>query len=331
MATSFGSAFAKVMAMATFTDGAFDEPVLGPVEPLQLSPAAHVLHYGSACFEGLKAHKGADGTVRIFRLEAHVARMQRSCRALFLPVPDADVLAGMITDVVRANLDEVPDPPGALYLRPAMIGTEPNIGAAARASNQGLLYVLASPVGDYFDSSKTLVLGVETDLPRTTPQFGEVKTGANYAMALGVTRRYAAEHGTDQVLFAPNGEVQETGAANFMMIEDRTIITRALDSSFLHGITRDSVLTLAKEHGFDVEERTITVEELTSRIGTAEAALSGTAAVLAPVGALVVDGERLTVRDGQPGPMTTELRAALTAIQRAEVEDTFGWTTPVTA
>ena len=331
MATSFGSAFAKVMAKATFDGEGYAEPVLGPVEPLTLSPAAHVLHYGSACFEGMKAHKGTDGTVRIFRLDSHVARMRRSCAALFLPAPEADMLAGAITEVVRANLGEVPDAPGALYLRPAVIGTEPNVGAAARPSAEGLLFVLASPVGDYFDSSTTLTLGVETDLPRTTPQFGEVKTGANYAMALGVTRRYAAEHGTDQVLFAPNGEVQETGAANFLMIDGDTIVTRALDSSFLHGITRDSVLTIAKEQGYNVEERTLTVEELRGKLDSAECALSGTAAVLAPVGALVIDGERLTVRDGGPGPRTAALREALTALQRGQAEDPFGWTTPVTA
>lgn len=326
---SFGSQFAKVMAKVSVTDGQFGDVEYGPVAPLELSPAAHVLHYGSACFEGLKAHKGADGTVRIFRLDQHVERMRRSCRALFLPVPDSDLLAGMITETVRANLAEVPDPPGALYLRPAMMGTEPNIGAAARPSGTALLFVLASPVGDYFDSSKTLKLAVERDLPRTTPQFGEVKTGANYAMALGVTRRHAAEHGTDQVLFAPDGEVQETGAANFMMIEDRTIVTRALDSSFLHGITRDAVLTLAKERGFNVEERVLTVDELAGKLDHVECALSGTAAVLAPVGTLVIDGQAVTVRDGGPGPRTNELRGALTAIQRAEAPDPFGWTLPV--
>lgn len=331
MATSFGSQFAATMVRAPFEGTTYGEPVLGPFEPFQLSPAAHVLHYGSACFEGLKAHKGADGTVRIFRRDAHVERMQRSCARLFLPVPPTDLLTGMITDVVRANLQEVPDPPGALYIRPAVIGTEPNIGAAARSADEGILYVITSPVGDYFDSSKTLRLAVETELPRTTPQFGEVKTGANYAMALSVTKKAMADFGADQVLFAPDGVVQETGAANFLMIDGDTVVTRALDASFLHGITRDSVLKLAKERGLDVEERTLTVDELAAKVDTAECALSGTAAVLAPVGSLVVDGKTLQVRDGQPGPHTQQLREALTAIQRAQAPDPFGWTTPVPA
>ena len=331
MATTFGSEFAPKMTVSRFGDGAYSDAEVVDVAPLQLSPAAHALHYGSSCFEGMKAHKGADGTVRMFRLDAHVARMRRSAEKLFLPVPDTDLLAGMITEAVRVNLSEVPDPPGALYLRPVLLGTEPNIGAAARPSSMSLLYVLASPVGDYFDSSRTLTVAVETDLPRTTPQFGEIKTGANYAMALGVTRRHAAEHGADQVLFAPGGEIQETGAANFLMIDGDTVVTRALDTSFLHGITRDSVLQLARSRGLAVEERDLTVDELAGKADTCEAVLSGTAAVLAPIGTLVIDGKPVTVRDGKIGPRTADLREALLAIPRGEAEDAFGWTTPVTA
>lgn len=331
MATTFGSAFARKMSISYFEDGSYDAGQLIDVAPLELSPAAHALHYGSSCFEGLKAHKGADGVVRMFRLDAHVARLRRSAEKLFLPVPDADLLTDMITDVVRVNLAEVPDAPGALYLRPVILGTEPNIGAAARPSATALLYVLASPVGDYFDSSRTLTVAVETELPRTTPQFGEIKTGANYAMALGVTRRYAAEHGADQVLFAPGGDIQETGAANFLMIDGDTVVTRALDPSFLHGITRDSILQLARARGLTVDERDLTVDELAGRVDTGEAVLSGTAAVLAPIGTLIIDGKPVVVRDGRMGPRTAELREALLAIQRGQDDDAFGWTTPVTA
>ncbi|WP_370328242.1 branched-chain amino acid aminotransferase [Euzebya sp.] len=329
MATSFGSEFAATMGTATYVDGAWTSSVLDRTGPLTLSPAAHALHYGSSCFEGLKAHKGVDGVVRIFRLDAHVARMRRSAEMLYLPVPPTEQLTALITDVVAANLAEAPDAPGALYLRPVLLGTEPNIGAAARPSETALLYVLASPVGDYFDSSRTLTVAVETELPRTTPQFGEIKTGANYAMALGVTRRAMAEHDADQVLFAPGGEIQETGAANFLMIDGDTVVTRALDTSFLHGITRDSVLRLARSEGLEVEERTLTVDELAGCVDTAEAVLAGTAAVLAPVGHLVIDGKSVQVRDGQMGPHTAHLRETLLAIQRGQAEDPFGWTTVV--
>ncbi|MGI9017755.1 MAG: branched-chain amino acid aminotransferase [Euzebya sp.] len=329
MATSFGSAFATKMSRARFVDGNYESPSVEDTGPLSLSPAAHALHYGSACFEGLKAHKGVDGTVRIFRLDAHVARMQGSAEMLYLPVPDADALADMIRGVVAANLVEVPDAPGALYLRPVIIGTEANIGAAARPSAEALLYVIASPVGDYFDSSRTLTVAVETELPRTTPQFGQIKTGANYAMALGVTRRAMADYDADQVLFAPGGDIQETGAANFLMIDGDTVVTRSLDSSFLHGITRDSVLTLARDRGMQIQERNLTVDELAGKLDQVEAVLSGTAAVLAPIGKLVIDGKTMQVRDGKMGPVTASLRDSLLAIQRAEAADEHGWTTPV--
>lgn len=328
-ATAFGSVFCPTMVVSAFGGSAFESPRLRPVEPLALHPAAHVLHYGSACFEGLKGHRGRDGTVRLFRVDRHAQRMTMSAERLCLPVPDPDMLTAMISDVVVANRDDVPDAPGALYLRPVLIGTEQNIGAAAQPSTTALLYVLASPVGDYFDSSRTLTLAIETGLPRTTPQFGQVKTGANYAMALGVTREARAAHGADQVLFAPGGDVQETGAANFLLIDGDRIVTKALDRSFLHGVTRDSILTLAADCGYAIEERDITVDELITRASDVEMALSGTAAVLAAVGTLVHDDRRVAVGDGTPGIHTTKLREMLLAVQRGEAPDRWGWTREV--
>jgi branched-chain amino acid aminotransferase len=318
------------MATCAIEDGVAGPVELGPLAPLALHPAAHVLHYGSACFEGLKAHRGSEGTVRIFRLDRHVARMRTSAELLCLPVPDADLLARAIVDVVAANLDEVPAPPGSLYLRPVLIGTEANIGAAAAPTRQALLYVVASPVGDYFRGDGAgLRLAIETELPRTTPQFGRAKTGANYAMALGVTRRARAELAADQVLFAPGGDVQETGAANFLLLDDRRVLTKALDGSFLHGVTRDSVLTLARDLGYEVEERDLSVEEVLDVAAHGEAALAGTAAVLAGVGTLVLGDREVTLGDGSPGPNTRRLRDALVAVQRGEAADRHGWTRAV--
>lgn len=327
--TAFGSVISARMAVSAFEDGRYGDHRVAAVDSLPLHPASHVLHYGSACFEGLKAHRGPDHTVRLFRVDEHVARMRASAELMCLPVPPVDLLTDMIRVTAAANRDDVPDPPGALYLRPVLIGTERNIGAAARPSQTALLYVIASPVGDYFDSSRTLTVAIETGLPRTTPQFGQVKTGANYAMALGVTRRAVAEHGADQVLFAPGGDVQETGASNFLMIDGHRIVTRHLDGSFLHGVTRDSVLTIAREQGYEIDERAVHVDELIERAPQVEMALSGTAAVLAAVGRLVLDGKRHTVGDGSAGPHTTKLRETLQAIQRAETPDLWGWTTAV--
>jgi branched-chain amino acid aminotransferase len=328
--TPFGSVFGAVVATATYADGAWSEPELGPLAPFSMHPATHVFHYGSACFEGLKAHRGADGVVRVFRAAAHVARMRQSADLLCLPKPGEELLSGMIHAAVAANRDETPAAPGSLYLRPTLIGTEPNIGAAAAPSSTGLLFVLTSPVGDYFSGGiRPLKLAVETQQPRTTPQFGMVKSGANYVMALRPTIEARAQLGVDQVLFCPGGEVQETGAANFMLIDAERVITPALTTSFLHGVTRNSLLTIARDLGYQVEERAVTVGEVVEWAGRpgAEAALAGTAAVLSPVGTLIHDGETVPVGSGDVGEHTMRLRQALTDIHTAAAPDTHGWCT----
>lgn len=326
--TAFGTQFAPTMAVCRAVDGVFGEPVLDPVEPLALHPGSHVLHYGSACFEGLKAHRGVDGVVRTFRADRHARRMQASARLAHLPEPDPALVHRMIVETVRANLDHVPQPPASLYLRPVLLGTDENIGAAAAPSRDALLYVLASPVGDYFaGGARPLSVAVERGLPRSTPQFGRVKAGANYVMALGPTLDARREWGVDQVLFCPDGVVGETGASNVLLLTGDRVVTPALDGTFLEGITRDALLTLARDLGLTVEEREVGVEELLAWAARpdAEIALSGTAAILAGVGTLVAGGEPVPVGSGQVGPTTTRLRQALEAVQRAEAEDRHGW------
>lgn len=325
---AFGSVAAPTMVVSEVTDGVFAPLEAVPTAPLAIHPFAHALHYGSTCFEGMKAHPGADGTVRLFRPDRHIARMRRTAELLRLPVPDAELLETAIHRAVLTNLEVVPDSPGALYIRPILFGTDPNIGAAAAAARDAMLVVLASPVGDYFaGGSRALKLLLETDLPRTTPQFGEAKAGANYVMALGVTLRAKERYGVDQVLFAPGGDVQETGAANFLLLDDERVITKALDGSFLHGVTRDSILALARDLGYRVEERDIGVDELLAWEG--EAALAGTAAVLSGVGTLVHEGREVSIGAGTVGPNTERLRAALLAVQRSQAPDVHGWTVPI--
>ncbi len=329
---AFGTAFADTMASATFDNGRWSEPSLHALQPLQLHPATHVLHYGSSCFEGLKAHRGLDGVVRLFRMDRNVERMQRSAQVLHLPVPPTDLLAGMIRDAVSANVTQVPDPPGSLYVRPTLIGTVVDIGAAATPSREALLFVICSPVGDYFAGGiRPLRIAIETEQPRTTPQFGMVKSGANYAMALDVIMRAKDQWGVDQVLFVPGGVVQETGATNFLLLDDHRIVTPALTESFLHGVTRDSVLRIGMDLGYEIEERELGIEEIlewAERPG-AEAALSGTAAVLVPVGTLVHQGVDITVGTGMPGPNTLRLREELTNLHLGKTPDRYGWLTEI--
>lgn len=326
----FGTVFCDHFAFARFENGAWQTPSIRAVEPLRLHPAAHVFHYGSACFEGFKAYRWNDGKARIYRLDDHVARMRKSAALLGMPIPDTELLAGMVTDLVAHHVDDIPRPPSSLYLRPTLIGTLENIGAAAAPSSEATLFVLASPVGDYFaGGAATLKLLVDDKRARSTEQLGCAKTGGNYAAALVPTLEAKAQYGVDQVLFCPNGDVQETGAANFLLISDDTIITKPLGTSFLHGITRDSILQLAPDLGYAVNERDFTVKELLEWASSYEAALSGTAACLSPVGCLVYQGREIQVKDGRPGENTEKFRMALQDIHYGNAPDTHGWLTKV--
>lgn len=325
----FGTLFGDHMSVATYVDGVYDYP--GHAVPLQnfsLHPATHALHYASECFEGLKAHRQPDGSVAIFRLDDSVQRMLRSIAKLRMTPPEADLLRDVIIDATTANASFTPDSPGSLYIRPTFIGTAPNIGAAATPSNEAMLYCINSPVGDYFAGGvRPLTIFIETDMPRTTPQFGSVKSGANYVMALGPTLDAKRDHVADQVLFASGDDVTETGAANFFLCDGERLITRNLDDSFLHGITRASILQIARDLGMEVEERSIPVAELRAWAEHGEMFLSGTAAVIAPIGNVITQGEHITIGDGQPGATTLKLRDALTDVQSGKSEDIHGWLT----
>jgi branched-chain amino acid aminotransferase len=314
------------MAVATYQNGQWGESEVKPVEALKLSPAAHVLHYASTCFEGFKAFRRADGSVHVFRMDRHIERMRQSARQLVLPEPNAKQLADMVRAVITRAKDAVPEAPGALYLRPMLIGTTANIGAAATPANEALLIVLASPVWDYFAGGmKPLRILVDDVNTRSAAQMGMVKTGGNYAAALGPTLSARAQYQTDQVLFCPGGQVQETGAANFFLLKQGELLTRSLDSTFLHGVTRDSLLSIGRDLGYKVWERPFEVKEMLEWAQTGEAALSGTAAVLAGVGTLIYRGAEHRVGNGEVGPLTRALRAHLVGIQQGDQLDRHGW------
>jgi len=323
---AFGTLLTSHMAVATYQGGRWSPSEMKPVAPIEVSPAAHVLHYASTCFEGFKAFRRGDGSIHIFRMDRHIQRMRQSARQLVLPEPDAAQLAGMVRAVIDRCRDAVPEAPGALYLRPILFGTTANIGAAATPTTEASLIVLASPVWDYFSGGvKPLRILVDDENTRSAAQMGMVKTGGNYAAALGPTLSARAKYQVDQVLFCPGGQVQETGAANFVLIRDGELLTRGLDTTFLHGVTRDSLLTLARDLGYKVSERVFDVKEMLEWVKTGEAALSGTAAVLAGVGTLIYRGTDHRVGNGDVGPLTRALRAQLVAIQQGDAPDAHGW------
>jgi branched-chain amino acid aminotransferase len=325
----FGSLLTSHMAVASYRSGRWSETLIKPVGPIELSPAAHVLHYASTCFEGFKAFRRIDGSIHLFRMDRHIERMRQSARQLVLPEPDPVQLADMVRAVIDRCREAVPETPGALYLRPILFGTTANIGAAATPSAEASLLVLASPVWDYFAGGmKPLRILVDDENTRSAAQMGMVKTGGNYAAAMGPTLAARAKYQVDQVLFCPGGQVQETGAANFLLVRDGELLTRSLDSTFLHGVTRDSLLTLARDDGYAVAERVFDVQEMLDWVKTGEAALSGTAAVLAGVGTLIYRGAEHRVGSGDVGPLTRALRAQLLAIQQGEAPDRHGWLQP---
>lgn len=319
----FGSVFHAEMPVIEFSDGRWQPTRWQPSGDLTLPAGAHALHYGSECFEGLKAFRQAGGKIVMFRPTANIARMQQSAEILHLPQPQTEAYLDALIELVKRAADEIPDAPAALYLRPTLIGTDPVIGKAGAPSQTALLYILASPVGDYFKMGSPVKILVETEHIRCAPHMGRVKCGGNYASAMPWVLKAKEEHGAAQVLFCPNGDVQETGASNFIVINGDELITKPLTDEFLHGVTRDSVLTVAKDLGYQVTERNFTVDELQTMIENgAEAILTGTAAVISPVTSFVINGKEIQVQSQERG---TAIRKAITDIQYGLAEDKHGW------
>ena len=320
----FGSVFYPEMPVIAYENNAWQNVHWQSSAEMPFPPGAHALHYGSECFEGLKAFRQQNGDIVIFRPDDNIARMRQSARLLHMPVPEADTYRAALFELVKRAADIVPDAPNALYLRPTLVGTDPVIGKAGSGTTSALLYILASPVGDYFKVGSPMKLLVETEHMRCAPHMGRIKCGGNYASALPWVVDAKEKYGANQVLFCPGGDVQETGASNFMLIQGDEIITKPLTAEFLHGVTRASVLQIAPDLGYRVSERDFTVAELKQAVeGGAEAILTGTAAVISPVTAFVINGKEVPVTGGQERGLA--IRKAITDIQYGITPDRYGW------
>ena len=336
-APGFGLYFTDHMFVSTWTpDAGWHDSRVKPYGPFSIDPATSVLHYAQEIFEGMKAYRHADGSVWIFRPDMNAARFGRSAARLALPrLPDADFIAA-VEALVRTDIDWVPGGgEKSLYLRPFMFADE--VGLGVRPSDSARFLLIASPAGNYFPGPlRPVSLWLSQEYVRAAPGgTGAAKTGGNYASSL-VAQQEAIDNGCDQVVFLDAVEhrwLEELGGMNvFLVQDDRTLVTPPLGGTILEGVTRDSVITLARELGYTVEERPVDVDEWRKGAtdgSVVEAFACGTAAVITPIGALRWPGGEAVAGDGSPGAVTTELRTALMDIQYGRRPDTHGWLHPV--
>jgi branched-chain amino acid aminotransferase len=297
-----------------------------------IDPAAAALHYGQSQFEGLKAFRGTDGVIRVFRLDAHLRRMQTGSPRLAMPPLDLEQTRALLLDLLRREAAWVPRERGqSLYIRPLLFATEPFLGV--RPAQTYTLLTILSPVGSYYERGmEALRIWIEQEHVRAAPGgLGAVKTGANYAASLVAAAR-AKANGFDQVLWLDalhRSHLEEVGTMNIFVRIGDEIITPPLGDTILGGITRDSCLTLLHSWGLKVTERHVTVEELVaaSRAGTLQEVFgTGTAAVIAPVGELGLGDARMRL-PAAPGEVATRLYDTITGIQYGELPDPHGWLT----
>jgi branched-chain amino acid aminotransferase len=333
---TFGTVFTDHMFLCDFQEekGWYD-PRVEEYGPLTLDPAGAVLHYAQAVFDGLKAFRGRDGKIRLFRPQKHVERLNHSARRLCIPPLDLELALRSLTTLVDVDRDWVPATVGtSLYIRPTIIATEPFLGV--RPAKQYLYYVILSPVGAYYPEgiNPVKILTEEHHVRAVEGGVGGAKTGANYAASL-----YAAEEakhkGYTQVLWLDGRRhkyIDEVGTMNIMVRIGDEVITPPLAGTILAGVTRDSVITLLRDWGVAVSERPITIDEVVA--AAADGTLkemwgTGTAAVISPVGELAFKHHRIVVSGGRIGELTQKLYDTIVSIQYGTAPDPHGWTLEV--
>jgi branched-chain amino acid aminotransferase len=333
---SFGTDFTDHMFLMDFQeDKGWYDPRVEPYGPLGLDPATAVLHYGQGLFEGLKAFRGKDGQIRLFRPLKHAERLNHTAARLCIPPIEPDLILKSWVTVLDVDRDWVPSALGtSLYIRPTIIASEPFLGV--RPARSYLYYVILSPVGAYYpEGINPVKIKVIDKYVRAVPGgLGEAKTSANYAASL-----YAAEEakheGFTQVLWLDGVHrkyIEEVGTMNIMMVIGGEVITPPLAGTILAGVTRDSALTLMREWGLRVSERAVSIDEViaAAAAGTlGEVWGTGTAAVISPVGELAYADRRIVVNGGRIGELTQRLYDTIVAIQYGVAPDPRGWTITV--
>ncbi len=330
----FGKLFSDHMVMIDYTEGhGWHDATVGPRQPIALDPAASVLHYAQEIFEGMKAYRQEDGGMALFRPQANAQRFNKSAKRMAMPELAEELFIEAVRKLVDVDKDWFPAVEGgSLYLRPFMFATEAFLGV--RPATQYKFIVIASPAGNYFKSGAPAVSIWISDYSRAAPGgTGAAKTGGNYAASLVPTGEAFAK-GHDQVLFLDAVErkwVEELGGMNlFFSFEDGSVITPPLSGTILPGITRDSLIQLAREDGLDIREEMYSIDQWRNDAKSGklvECFACGTAAVVTPVGHVEGPDGGFDIGSGGPGQLTAKLREKLVNIQRGIVADTHGWVT----
>jgi branched-chain amino acid aminotransferase len=298
---------------------------LRPYGNIEISPAAGVLNYGQGLFEGMKAYRTAKDRVVFFRPDENARRMQRGADRLKMPPVPESIFIDAVEQVVQANIDYLPPMGrGAMYVRPLLMGSGPVLGVAPAPSYSFMIYV--TPVGPYFKGGmKAIDLLISDEFHRAAPGgSGGVKAIGNYAPGM-MPSKIAKSKGYAEVIYLDartSTYIEEVGAANFFCVKDNVLYTPELTGTILPGITRASIIALARHLGYDVHEEKVSAEFAMS---ADEAFCCGTAAVISPIGSITHEDKKVTYGDGTPGIMTTTLYDMLTGIQNEKQEDIFGW------
>ena len=332
---SFGDIFSDHMIKMDYYGGAWHNPRIEPYAPLQISPAAMCLHYGQLIFEGLKCFRQQNGKLALFRPEENFKRLNRSAKRLCIPEIDTQRALADLKELLKIDAAWVPKSPGtSLYIRPFIVATEPHLGV--RPAREYLYMIVTCPVGAYYASGFGPVkIYVEPGYSRSANGgTGEAKTAGNYAASLYATEE-ACKKGFSQLLWLDAAEhkyVEEVGSMNMFFVLGDELVTPPLNGTILAGITRNSILTIARDWGLKVSERSLSIDELSAAQKSGElkeAFGAGTAAVISPVGHLSFQGEEWEINGGQTGPLTKRFYDEITGLQQGTVPDTRGWITLV--
>jgi branched-chain amino acid aminotransferase len=335
----FGKYYTDNMLIAQWSEGkGWSDAELKAYGPLSLDPATSVLHYGQEIFEGLKAYGQPDGGISLFRPDANGERFAKSAARMALPELPVEDFVKTVTELVKSESKWVPKNVGeSLYIRPFMIATE--VGLGVRPSNHATYLVITTPASAYFNPNKAVTVWISTEFVRAAQGgTGAAKTGGNYAGSL-LAQKQAAAEGCDQVVWLDATErkwVEEMGGMNLYFIKgsgkDATVFTPKLTGTLLAGVTRDSILRVAKDLGYKVEEGMLSVEQWRDGVASGEITeifACGTAAVVSPIGAAKSAQGTWKTGDGEPGPITGQIRNHLLGIQHGTIEDKHGWNVKV--